>query len=92
MDDVVVVFGVQSGGYFAALDCLDASLLGLLIYTFPTIVAVSAIALGRERASLRTVSQLPRAAPYRCTASSPYCEQVGWKRHEGGVSGEIPFW
>ena len=49
-----VGYSAQAGGYFAALDRLDASLLSLLVYTFPSIVVVSAIALGRERASRRT--------------------------------------
>ena len=49
-----VGYSAQAGGYFAALDRLDASLLSLLVYTFPTIVTVTAIALGRERASRRT--------------------------------------
>ena len=34
--------------YFAALERIDASLLSLLVYTFPVIVTVAAIALGRE--------------------------------------------
>ena len=42
-------YGAQAGGYFAALERLDASLLSLLVYTFPVIVTVAAIALGRER-------------------------------------------
>jgi drug/metabolite transporter (DMT)-like permease len=57
-----VGYAAQSGGYFAALDRMDASLLALLIYTFPTIVAVSAIALGRERASARTAGALGLAS------------------------------
>ena len=43
----------QAGCYFAALERIDASLLSLLLYTFPAIVAVAAIALGRERADSR---------------------------------------
>jgi drug/metabolite transporter (DMT)-like permease len=57
-----VGYAVQSGGYFAALDRMDASLLALLIYTFPTMVAVSAIALGRERATRRTAAALALAS------------------------------
>ena len=49
-----VGYGAQAGGYFAALERLDASLLSLLVYTYPVIVAVSAVALGREPASRRT--------------------------------------
>src|SRR5215218_1639302 len=32
-------YAAQAGGYFAALERIDASLLSLLIYTFPTMVA-----------------------------------------------------
>jgi drug/metabolite transporter (DMT)-like permease len=47
-------YGAQAGAYFAALERLDVSLLSLLVYTFPVIVTVTAIALGREAASRRT--------------------------------------
>ena len=49
---------VQTGAYFAALERIDASLLGLLVYTFPVIVTVAAIALGRETPSRRTAVSL----------------------------------
>jgi drug/metabolite transporter (DMT)-like permease len=49
-----VGYGAQAAGYFAALERLDASLLSLLVYVFPVIVAVTAVALRRERASRRT--------------------------------------
>jgi drug/metabolite transporter (DMT)-like permease len=49
-----VCYTAQSGAYFAALQRLDASLLSLLVYTFPAMVTVAAIALGRERANRRT--------------------------------------
>ena len=42
-------YAIQAGCYFAALERIDASLLSLLLYTFPAIVAVAAVALGRER-------------------------------------------
>jgi len=51
-------YSAQAGSYFAALDRLDASLLSLLVYTFPAIVAVAAAALGRERAGRRTAAAL----------------------------------
>ncbi|HZI92166.1 MAG TPA: DMT family transporter [Thermoleophilaceae bacterium] len=57
-----VGYSAQAGGYFAALERLDASLLSLLIYTFPAIVTVAAIALGRERASWRTAGALGLAS------------------------------
>ena len=53
-----VGYAAQAGGYFVALQRLDASLLGLLLYTFPAIVAVAAIALGRERARWRTAGAI----------------------------------
>ena len=44
-----VAYAAQAGSYFAALERIDPSLLALLVYTFPAIVAVAAVALGRER-------------------------------------------
>jgi len=57
-----VGYCVQTGAYFAALERIDASLLGLLVYTFPVIVTVAAIALGREAASRRTAVALVLAS------------------------------
>jgi drug/metabolite transporter (DMT)-like permease len=57
-----VGYGAQAGAYFAALERIDASLLGLLVYTFPVIVTVAAIALGRERGSRRTAVSLVLAS------------------------------
>ncbi|WP_053226740.1 DMT family transporter [Solirubrobacter soli] len=51
-------YALQAGCYFAALQRIDASLLALLVYTFPGIVAVAAIALGRERADSRRLAAL----------------------------------
>ena len=51
-------YAAQAGGYFAALDRIDASLVALLVYTFPAIVAVAAIAIGRERADGRRLTAL----------------------------------
>ena len=63
--DIALAFGLgavgysaQAGCYFAALQRLDASLLSLLLYTFPAMVTVAAIALGREQASRRTAGAL----------------------------------
>lgn len=54
--DVLLALGLgafgyagQAATYFAALERIDASLLALLLYTYPAIVTVAAIALGRER-------------------------------------------
>ena len=57
-----VGYGAQAGAYFAALERLDASLLSLLVYTFPVMVTVTAIALGREAASRRTAVALALAS------------------------------
>jgi drug/metabolite transporter (DMT)-like permease len=54
-------YAIQAGCYFAALERIDASLLSLLVYTFPAIVAVAAIALGRERADARRLTALALA-------------------------------
>jgi drug/metabolite transporter (DMT)-like permease len=57
-----VGYSAQAGCYFAALRRLDASLLSLVLYTFPAIVAVAAIVLGRERASRRAAAALVLAS------------------------------
>jgi drug/metabolite transporter (DMT)-like permease len=53
-----VGYAAPAAGYFAALERLDASLLALLVYVFPVIVAVTAVVLRRERASRRTAGAL----------------------------------
>jgi drug/metabolite transporter (DMT)-like permease len=57
-----VGYGAQAGAYFAALDRLDASLLALLVYTYPVMVAVAAVAIGREPASRQTAVSLALAS------------------------------
>jgi drug/metabolite transporter (DMT)-like permease len=57
-----VGYAAQAGCYFAALDRIDASLLALLVYTYPAMVAVAAIALGRERADARRLPALALAS------------------------------
>lgn len=47
-------YGISAGAFFVALDRMDASILALVVYTYPTIVAVAGIVLGREVASRRT--------------------------------------
>ena len=44
-----VGYATQAGLYFLALERMDASLLSLLLYTYPAMVTVAAIVLGRER-------------------------------------------
>jgi len=51
-------YAIQAGCYFAALERIDASLLSLLVYTFPAMVAVAAFALGRERIDRRRLVAL----------------------------------
>ena len=46
-------YALQAGCFFAALDRIDASLLSLLLYTYPSMVAVAAILLRREHADGR---------------------------------------
>ena len=49
-------YAAQAGSYFVALDRLDASVLTLLLYTFPAMVAAASVALGREAATWRTAA------------------------------------
>ena len=51
-------YALQAGLYFAALARMDASLLSMLLYTFPAMVTAAAIALGRETASRRRTGAL----------------------------------
>jgi drug/metabolite transporter (DMT)-like permease len=55
-------YALQSGCYFAALTRIDASLLSLMLYTYPAIVAAAAVALGRERIDGRRVAALALAS------------------------------
>jgi drug/metabolite transporter (DMT)-like permease len=55
-------YAAQAGCYFAALERIDASLLSLLLYTFPAIVAAAAVAIGRERMDARRVVALALAS------------------------------
>jgi drug/metabolite transporter (DMT)-like permease len=57
-----VGYGAQAGAYFAALDRIDASLLALLVYTYPVLVAVASIAIGREPARRSTAVSLALAS------------------------------
>ena len=51
-------YSAQAGSYFLALQHIAPGLLSLLLYTFPAIVTVAAIRLGREQASRRTAGAL----------------------------------
>ncbi|TKV56908.1 DMT family transporter [Nakamurella flava] len=46
-------YALQAGFYFAALTRVDASLVALILYVYPVLVMAGAIALRRERASVR---------------------------------------
>src|SRR6185295_17830054 len=42
-------YAAQSGLFFGALERMDASLLALILYVYPALVLIGAVALGRER-------------------------------------------
>jgi len=44
-----VGYATQASLFFAALRVMDASLLSLILYTYPVLVTVAAVALGRDR-------------------------------------------
>jgi drug/metabolite transporter (DMT)-like permease len=54
-------YSLQAGGYFTALHHLSASMTALLLYTYPALVFVGAVALGRERASAVKIGALALA-------------------------------
>ncbi len=51
-------YAAQAGCFFAALARIDASLLSLILYTFPAMVAVAGALLGRERLDSRRLTAL----------------------------------
>lgn len=53
-----VGYAAQAGLFFLALERMDASVLSLLLYTYPAMVTVAAIAIGRERATARRSAAL----------------------------------
>src|SRR4051794_26999795 len=55
-------YSLQAGCYFAALERVDASVLALLLYTFPAIVAVAAVVIGREAFEPRKAAALGLAS------------------------------
>jgi drug/metabolite transporter (DMT)-like permease len=56
-----VGYAAQAGCYFAALELMDASLLALLLYTYPVLVAVAAVVIGREEPRRSTALSLALA-------------------------------
>jgi drug/metabolite transporter (DMT)-like permease len=57
----VVVYAAQTGFFFWSLTRLDAALAVLLVYVAPVLVAVGAVAFGRERLGVGQVAALPVA-------------------------------
>ncbi len=51
-------YATQSGLFFLALERMDASLLALVLYTYPALVFAAAVAIGRERPTARRVAAL----------------------------------
>ena len=51
-------YAAQSGMYFLALERIDASILSLLLYTFPAMVTIAAVVLGRDRVDPRKLLAL----------------------------------
>lgn len=57
----LVVYAAQTGLFFWALTRLDAALAVLLVYVAPVLVAVGAVAFGRERLTIAQLVALPVA-------------------------------
>jgi drug/metabolite transporter (DMT)-like permease len=55
-------YAAQAGGYFTALEHIDASLLALIVYTYPALVALGAVSIGRERLDARRLAALACAS------------------------------
>jgi drug/metabolite transporter (DMT)-like permease len=51
-------YSAQSGFFFSALRHIDVGLTSLLLYTFPALVCIGSVALGRERLGPRKASAL----------------------------------
>jgi drug/metabolite transporter (DMT)-like permease len=57
-----VGYALQAATFFASLERIDASLASLLLYVYPTLVLVGAVAIGRERATRRRLGALALAS------------------------------
>jgi drug/metabolite transporter (DMT)-like permease len=57
-----VGYATQASLYFSALTLMDASLLSLILYTYPVMVTVAAVLLGRERLTGRRAGALLAAS------------------------------
>ena len=79
-------YATQSGLFFGALERMDASLLALILYVYPALVLIAAVALGRERASARRVAALLIAlAGHRARAAGRGVGQPRRARHRDGL-------
>src|SRR4051794_14721677 len=74
-------YATQSALYFLALERVDASLVALLLYTFPALVTLGAVALGRDRFDRARVASLALAFAglvlVLSTAGSAHAEALG---------------
>ena len=57
-----VGYATQASLYFAALERMDAPLLSLIFYTYPLLVTVTGVVLGRDRLTARRVAALTAAS------------------------------
>src|SRR4051812_12891433 len=55
-------YALQAGLYFLALERMDASVLSLILYSYPALVTGTAILLGREAANRRRLAALVTAS------------------------------
>src|SRR4051794_35393728 len=76
-----VAYSAQSALYFLALERVDAGLVALLLYTFPALVTLGAVALGRDRLDTPRVASLALAfgglVLVLSTAGSAHAEPLG---------------
>jgi hypothetical protein len=74
-----VGYATQAGLFFAALERMDASLLSLVLYTYPAWVALSAAALGRETLTPAGSACSRRSSP-ASSSCSPAAASATWTR------------
>ena len=75
-------YSIQAGLYFGALTHIEAGLTSLLLYTYPALVTVVAIALRRESADRRRLGALAVASPAASRWCSPAAAWAAWTRSE----------
>ena len=79
-----VGYALQAGLFFTALERMDASLLSLILYTFPAFVTVAAVALGRETRA--------GGASARCSCPRAGSRWCCWARAPARSTGSAPPW